>query len=91
MIVSPEKWVFNPDYAKQRTMKYCHIFLALLLIGGLSSRTASAKEKKHLGVQFAENPPMHVISKTHPPPAIEDTFEIREGFVLVKRQEKKGK
>lgn len=92
MVVSPEKWVFNPDYVKQRTMKYCRIFLAFLLTCGPESKTALSKEKKNLGVQFAENPPMHVISKTPPsPPAATDTLEIREGFILVKRQEKKGK
>ena len=66
-------------------MKCCHVLLALLLIGGLRSRTATAEEKKDLGVQFTENPPMQVISKTPPAaPAIKETFEIREGFALIK-------
>ena len=66
-------------------MKCCHVLLALLLTVGLVSRTVSAEEKKDLGVQFAENPPMQVISQTPPAPAaIKETFEIRDGFVLVK-------
>ena len=65
-------------------MKCCHVLLALLLIGGLGSRTASAQEKD-LGVQFSENPPMQVISKSPPVSApIRETFEIREGFALIK-------
>ena len=66
-------------------MKYCNIFLALLLTCGLDSKTTLAEEKKDIGAQFAENPPMHVISKTPPTLApITDTFEIREGFTLIK-------
>ncbi len=39
---------------------------------------------KDLGVQFAGNPPMAVISKTPPAPAgITGKFEIREGFTLI--------
>ena len=66
-------------------MKCCHVLLAFLLTCGPGLRTASADEKKDLGVQFAENPPMQVISQTPPAPAaIKETFEIRDGFVLVK-------
>jgi len=44
-----------------------------------------AEEEKDLGVQLGENPPMQVISKTPPAPAaITETFEIREGFTLVR-------
>jgi hypothetical protein len=66
-------------------MKCCHVLLALLLTCGPGPRTVTAQEKKGLGVQFAGNPPMQVISKTPPAPAvIKETFEIREGFTLVK-------
>ncbi|MHC4284414.1 MAG: hypothetical protein ACYSWZ_15790 [Planctomycetota bacterium] len=66
-------------------MKYYHILLALLLTGGLGPRIATAQEKKDLGVQLAENPPMQVISKTPPAAtAIKETFDVRDGFVLIK-------
>ncbi len=65
-------------------MRCCDVLLAFLLTCGLVSSAASAEEKKDLGVQLAENPPMRVISKTPPAPApITDTFEIRAGFTLI--------
>lgn len=81
--MSPGQRVVDPDYIKQRTMKYCNIFLAFLLTCSLDSKTTLAEEKKDLGAQFAENPPMHVISRT-PPAPITDTFEIRKGYTLIK-------
>jgi len=84
MVLGPGQRFVDPDYIKQRKMKYCPIFLAFLLTCGLDSKTTLAEEKKDLGTQFAENPPMQVISKTPPaPPAIEETFEIREGFTVI--------
>ncbi|MHC4559430.1 MAG: hypothetical protein ACYS80_19220 [Planctomycetota bacterium] len=66
-------------------MKYCNIFLAFLLTCGLDSKTTLAEEKKEHGVQFAENLPMQVFSKTPPIPApITDTFKIRKGYTLIK-------
>ena len=80
-----ENRLIELDYAKELTMKCCHVFFVLLSTCGLVSRTASAEDKKDLSVQFAENPPMQVISKTPPAPApITETFEIREGFTLIK-------
>jgi len=82
--VIAEYRVINPDNRKEVMMKCCQVLLALLLTCHLGLLTASAQEKKDLGVQLAENPPMQVISKTPPlPAAIRDTFEIREGFTLI--------
>ncbi len=65
-------------------MKCCRVFLASLLAYCPIGPAASAQEKKDLGMQLAENPPMQTISKTPPAPAaITDKFEIRRGFRLI--------
>lgn len=64
-------------------MKYCHIFLAFLLTCGLDSKTTLAEEKKDLGAQFAENPPMHVISRTPPAPGVTRAKARFPGNILV--------
>jgi hypothetical protein len=71
--------------AEGDSMKRCHAFLALSLTCCLASPIAAAEEKKDLGLQLAENPPMRVISKTPPAPApMTDIFDVREGFTLIK-------
>jgi len=83
--LNPGQRIACPDYVKQLTMKYFNIFLVFLLTCGPDSKTIMAQEKKDPGVQLAENPPMHVISRTPPVPApITDTFEIRKGYTLIK-------
>ena len=64
-------------------VKSCSILLLLSLACGLMSGAAPEAGTKDLGMQLAENPPMQVISKPPPPPAIAGTFEIRDGFVLI--------
>jgi hypothetical protein len=70
---------------KEVTMKRGYVFLGCMLTCGLGLGVVSAEEEKDLGKQFGENPPLQVISKTPPVPAtITDTFEVREGFTLIK-------
>ena len=66
--VIAELRVSGPDYRQELMMKCCYVFLALLMCGQVL-RAASAEDKKDLGVQLAENPPMQVVSKTPPAPA----------------------
>jgi len=65
-------------------MTSCRLSLAMFLACSLVSSSASAQQKKNLGLQLAGNPPMRVISRTPPAPAaITDKFEIRKGFRLI--------
>jgi hypothetical protein len=65
------------------------VSLVLLLNCQLLSPHAWAEIKKDLGLQLAENPPMHVIARTPPAPApLDKEFEIRDGFTLIETLDK---
>ena len=60
---------------------FIEYFMSACLVG----LPASAEEKRDLGIQLAENPPMQIISRTPPVPApMSDDVEIRPGFKLIK-------
>lgn len=59
--------------------------LVLLSVCTFSASCLAVEAEKDLGLQLAENPPMHTISRAPPPPPpITEKFEIRDGFKLIK-------
>lgn len=60
-------------------MRRTFIFATLLLV----PLAAFAQAVKDTGLQLAENPLMQTLSTTPPPPIMDGTCEVREGFTLV--------
>lgn len=58
--------------------------ILLCLTGICGNRVMGREAEKNPGLQFSENPPMQVITKTPPEPTpAAEKFEIRDGFTLV--------
>jgi len=57
--------------------------LLVCALSGLFAVAVLASVEKDLGLQYADNPPMEVIFRTPPVPAITEAFEIREGFMRI--------
>ncbi len=65
-------------------MKFCQVVLTMSLSCCLLSQPIWAEGQKDLGLQLSENPPMQIISRKPPEPAaVTESFEVREGFVLL--------